>query len=201
LKEAGPFRAFLAIPSAAEWIASVRELVSGIRSRSPEASWTRPESWHLTLVFLGDVTPSQAQRLSADCAEIAGRTESGDLLAGEAAIFPPRGSARVLGIGFSPGPGLSAIEGLARGASSAARRVGVEISRRPFHAHVTLARLRHCWPDRDVEDFRDAVAAWSFPALPARELVLFESRLDPSGAVHTPRGRWALSPPAGRAAG
>jgi 2'-5' RNA ligase len=173
-------------------VESVRELASGLRARLPAASWARPESWHLTLLFLGDVEPMAAQRLTGDCVGIAAASSAAELESDRATVFPPRGRPRVLGIGFSPGQGLEVIGALARDLSAAARRAGLEIERREFHAHVTLARLRDCWRNRDVEDFRTAVSAWRFPPYPARELVMFESRRHPSGAVHTARGRWIL---------
>jgi 2'-5' RNA ligase len=175
-------------------VESAGALASKLRASLPAASWTRPEGWHLTLVFLGDVALGQAEKISEACAGIAGAASSGELRADHATVFPPRGRARVLGIGFAAGSALEAVGELARALAAAARHAGVEVERREYHAHVTLARLRHCWPDRDVEDFRTAVAAWSFPPYPARELVLFESRLLPSGAVHTARGRWSLGP-------
>jgi 2'-5' RNA ligase len=180
------------VPSPAAWVESARRLVADLRGRSPQASWTRPESWHLTLLFLGEIEPSAVERLVAEGSALASSCPASELRADHATVFPPRGRARVLGIGFAAGAPLAAIGELARSLAAAARRVDLEVERREFHAHVTLARLRDCWPDRDVEDFRTAVAAWSFPPYPARELVLFESKLHPTGAVHTARGRWPL---------
>jgi len=43
-----------------------------------------------------------------------------------------------------------------------------------------------------VEHFRVAVGKWCFPEFVAREAVLFQSELRPSGAVYTPLRRWAV---------
>jgi 2'-5' RNA ligase len=56
---------------------------------------------------------------------------------------------------------------------------------------VTLARIRDPWPQAAVEEFCEAARAWDFPAWRVRSLVLYRSRLDPAGAVHTPLREWA----------
>jgi 2'-5' RNA ligase len=48
-------RVFLAVPSDPLWVDSARGLVETLRKDLPRASWTRAESWHVTLLFLGDV--------------------------------------------------------------------------------------------------------------------------------------------------
>jgi 2'-5' RNA ligase len=57
---------------------------------------------------------------------------------------------------------------------------------------VTFARLREPWPRPAVDDYAREVEAWRFPTWNARSCVLFESRLDPRGAVHTPISEWTF---------
>ena len=59
-------------------------------------------------------------------------------------------------------------------------------------AHVTFARIRESWPPEAVEQYRREVTAWTFPPWLARSCVLFESRLGPEGAVHTPLYEWTF---------
>ncbi|MFY9552179.1 MAG: hypothetical protein WAU32_13600, partial [Thermoanaerobaculia bacterium] len=58
---------------------------------------------------------------------------------------------------------------------------------------LTLARIRDPWPPASVEAFRAEVDGWTFPAWHFAACVLFRSRLDPAGAVHTPARTWELS--------
>ena len=53
-------RAFLALPPDPAWTESARGLVAGLQPRLPPASWTRPEAWHLTLKFLGEIPADAA---------------------------------------------------------------------------------------------------------------------------------------------
>lgn len=185
-------RAFLAVPSDPMWIESARRLVDQLRETLPSASWTRPESWHLTLHFLGEVSESAVARLAGEIEPVAMDTVPGDLAARPATVFPDRGRPRVLGVGFEASPGVESISSLAVRAAEIASRLGLRTEERAFHPHVTLARLRESWPRPAVDEYARLVEAWSFPSWNARSCVLFESRLEPAGAVHTPLREWTF---------
>jgi len=193
MTEAARVRAFVAVPRDRMWIESAAGLVQRLRENLPEASWTRPESWHITIKFLGDVPREVLQPLAASLAPAARETVAGELLPGGAVVFPARGPARVLGAGFAASPTLESLAAFAREVDRRSAAFGVEEERRAFHAHVTLARLRRAWHERDVEAFRADVEAWPLPAWPLRSGVLYESRLLPDGAVHTPLAEWTFS--------
>jgi 2'-5' RNA ligase len=182
-------RVFLAVPGDPDWCASAREFGARWRPRLPPASWTKPESWHLTLRFLGEIDEEAAARF-ADA--IGASTEVPDvaLPPGGPVVFPPHGRPRVVGVGFAPGAGVDAVAGVARTAERAARSIGCAPEERPYRPHVTLARLREPWGRGAVEAFREAAGAWPFPEWRVRAVVLYSSRLDPSGAVHTPLREW-----------
>lgn len=185
-------RAFLAVPSQPMWVESARGLVARLGDRLPRASWTRPESWHLTLKFLGEVDEGFVARFAEEIGAAALETVTGEIQAGPAVVFPERGRPRVLGVGFSQSPGLESVAGLARHAQETAARLGCAEEDRPFHAHVTFARIRDGWPAKAAEEYRREVESWSFPPWLARSCVLFESLLTSEGAVHTPIHEWTF---------
>jgi RNA 2',3'-cyclic 3'-phosphodiesterase len=192
LTEAGVVRAFLAVPADPTWVESARELVSSLRSELPGASWTRPESWHMTLLFLGEIPRPEVERFATKIAPHAEAMTGGDLEGSAAVIFPPRGAARVLAVGFADSPVALELGRLAAAASALAPSVQSPKlkTQKRFHPHITFARLRHSWPHQAVERYRAVVDGWRPPAFRARSCVLFQSRLDPAGAVHTPLGTW-----------
>lgn len=185
-------RAFLAVPSESMWIDSAQALVDRLREKLPRASWTRPASWHLTLHFLGEVAPEVAERFGAELEAAAMATVPGELSARPATVFPDRGRPRVLGVGFEASPGVDEISRLAASAAEIASRLGLRSEEREFHPHVTFARLREPWPRPAVDEYAGEVEAWPFPTWRARSCVLFESRLEPAGAVHTPLREWTF---------
>ncbi|HEV2064651.1 MAG TPA: 2'-5' RNA ligase family protein, partial [Thermoanaerobaculia bacterium] len=121
MTEPETLRAFLAVPAPPAWVESARDLVAGLRGEMPDASWTRPESWHITLHFLGGVLRAQADRFAAEVAPIVEAATGGDLETSGAVVFPPRGPARVLAAGFADG---DAAASLARIADAATRIAG-----------------------------------------------------------------------------
>jgi RNA 2',3'-cyclic 3'-phosphodiesterase len=186
-------RAFLAIPTDGLWVESARDLVARLKESLPRASWTKPESWHLTLKFFERISAGDVRALAAAVRPLAAALVPGEMKAAGAAVFPPRGAARVLGVGFEPTSVMDEVSRLARGAEEEARRLGLPEERRPFHPHVTFARLRFPWPPDAVESFRREIASWTFPPWQARSCVFYESRLLREGAVHTPLEEWSFA--------
>ena len=186
-------RAFVALPRDRMWIESALGLVEKLRGSLPHASWTKPQSWHLTIKFLGAVPRPALESLASSIAPVARETVPGELAPGGLVVFPPHGPARVLGVGFAPSPALESLARFAREVDGKAGSLGVEQEKRAFHPHVTLARLRRSWPRRAVETFRDQVEACPFPLWAMRSCVLYESRLDPAGVIHTPLAEWTFS--------
>jgi 2'-5' RNA ligase len=185
-------RAFLAVPSDPLWVDSARGLVERVQKNLPRASWTRPESWHLTLLFLGEVHPDFVPGFWEALESAAFETVPGEIQAGPAVLFPENRPPRVLGVGFAPSAAVESLTGLAGAAKEAAGRLGVKTEARPFHPHVTFARVRELWREAAMEEYRREVEAWRFPVWHARSCVLFESRLEPQGAVHTPVREWTF---------
>ncbi len=192
MNDAVRVRAFLAVPTDPGWGESARAFMADVRSGLPEASWTRPESWHLTLKFLGEVSRGVLSRFAAAVGSASARVAALSLPTRGSVVFPPRGPARVLGVGFVLEGEAAGLATLAREAEDGARALGLAAERRPFLPHVTLARLRRPWPGAAVARFCEAADAWAFPAWPVRSCILYESRLSSEGAVHTPVGQWAL---------
>jgi len=177
-----------------------RALVRRLRSELPEASWTKPESWHVTIHFLGEISEAESRRFATLIRRPAEAVLEGDLVAAGAVVFPPRGAARVLGADFEPTAFTESLGQLA----AAAVRLSADIhnpkpaTQNHFHPHVTFARIRRPWSPAAAERYCQAVGEWRAPAWRARSCVLYRSRLDPGGAVHTPMETWSFSPaPAG----
>jgi RNA 2',3'-cyclic 3'-phosphodiesterase len=185
-------RAFLAVPPDPAWAESARALLAGLRPRLPDASWTRPESWHVTLRFLGGIERRRLGFFSETISREAARLPGAHLSVAGPIVLPLRGPARVLGLELRCSCEVVVL--LARAAEAAAREAGLEPEKRPFRPHVTLARVRRPWPSGAIALFRDGAGAWTFPRWPLRSCALFESELLPGCAVHTRLAEWALAP-------
>lgn len=172
-------RAFLAIALPDEARARVAEGVERLRAAAPGARWVPPENLHLTLKFLGEIREGDVPRLVERASAKLAREAPFEVAFAGFGAFPNAREARVLWLGAARGAG--ALAKLARKLGAAARAIGAERERRPFAAHLTLARLRE--PAR-VEIER--IPSPEDVAFTVEEVVLYESRPSPGGPRYVP---------------
>lgn len=188
--EPAEVRAFVALPRDPTWAESARLFVEAMLPVSPHTSWSRTDTWHVTVKFVGRAPAADLETFARSLALLAAAVPAGDLRTDGAAVFPPRGPTRVLGLGFARTRALEDLEAFAAAAEKEARTLGLQPEDRAFRPHVTLARMRAPWPREAVDFFRRAAAEWKFPDFEMRAGVLYGSRLARGGAVHTPIARW-----------
>lgn len=94
--------------------------------------------------------------------------------------FPDERRPRVIVASMTAGEGLSAIGEATR---ISLEKTGTPFDRKPFRAHVTLARPRERWGANDLERMRET---FRLPEeeVALRRVVLFESHLSPRGSTH-----------------
>jgi RNA 2',3'-cyclic 3'-phosphodiesterase len=150
------------------------------------ARWTSPDSWHITLQFLGDTSAAQFAKLE---------TQLGTVSA-------PAFTLRLTSLGFFDRAGVIFLEvassekllALHKQVAAATAQCGFSTEDRPYHPHITLARVRNAQrahirraldsARRDAPRFRGWVA---------REFVLFESFLGRDGARYEVRTNFPLT--------
>jgi 2'-5' RNA ligase len=161
--------------------AAAERLAREVRGR--EVRWVRPESYHVTLRFLGEIEAARAAILARSVAEAAAGVAPFELRLGEVAPFPSARRPQVIVATVAPEAPLAALAGAVEAALA---RAGVAPEPRPFRPHLTLGRVR----DRA----HPAAAAGPLEPAPFRvaEVVLYRSELLPEGALHTPVERMAL---------
>jgi 2'-5' RNA ligase len=146
--------------------------------------WVRPEAYHLTVRFLGEIEPAAAGDLAARAAgEVAALAPFEVHLAGPGAFPSPR-RARVIVLGLAPEEPLAA---LAAALERAVVAAGFEPETRSFKAHLTLGRVA----GRRAPSL-EGVAAPAAAPFSVSEVVLFRSVLGPGGSTYTPLERIAL---------
>lgn len=193
-------RAFVAFEPPERVREEILDRLGGWRAAAPPARWVRAAGWHLTLVFLGEVPERELEPLVDRLGAVFARRREIELAVRGAGVFPPRGAARVawLGVADRPAGALAALHrdllaALADPAAPASARAAAgQASRRPFHAHLTLARCRPPWPRRAAESFVAAADGFAPQPFRARRGVLYESRLSSAGATYREIDSFAL---------
>jgi 2'-5' RNA ligase len=181
-------RLFVAVDLPEEVREVLRKGLGHLKKDQPPARWVRPEGMHITLKFLGEQPPELVAGLDKALAGVLAGHSPVTVSLGGGGFFPHERRPRVAWVGGQ----AAGLEVWARAVEDAAASLGVEREARAFSLHLTLARLERPWGAQAVEHFLVQVAKWRFPEFEAREVVLFQSDLRPSGAVYTPLRRWPV---------
>ena len=136
------WRVFCAIDLAANARARLMRQITRLREMVPhaQASWSRAENTHLTLKFLGDIQTSILSKLSDAAARAVADFSPFQITLQETGVFPKHGPPRVLWIGVKDESGKLAE--LHSRLERACASEGFATEERPFHPHLTIARLR-----------------------------------------------------------
>ncbi len=177
-------RAFLAIEPPEDILQAMSRLQEKLkREVSGRISWTRPEGWHLTLKFFGDVSMEDVEKISS---AVQNRVASGlslNLKLEKLGVFPDARRPRVLWCGTAGD--VSQLSVLQKQLDTDFDALGFPNEDRPFRAHVTLARMKD---PRGVTGLGEALAkhgAFAAGEFICWELILFQSQLTPRGAIYT----------------
>jgi len=182
-------RLFVSLDPPAEVADPLRELLDSLPDLPAAVRRIRPELWHLTLAFLGEVEESRLPRLSARLAAVAQRTAPLQLALRGGGTFPARGAPSVVWAGVVGE--IEALAGVARAVSAAARRSGIAQPNRPYRPHLSVARVRGGEP-ADVTGVIAALSSYSSVPFAARDLRLMRSHLGPQPR-HELLASWPLS--------
>jgi len=165
----------------------LRAPLAALRTSLPGARWLPEENLHLTLRFIGEVPPNQAE--DVDLALQALRGKRFELALHGVGTHTRSGREVALYAGVERSP---ALEHLQAKVETALQRAGLPPERRRFLPHVTVARLD------SLADLRLAAYVQAhnlFRAGPVMidHLTLFSSQLGKEAAVYTAEEAYALA--------
>jgi len=165
----------------------LREELAALVIGMPGARWVAAENMHLTLRFLGEVNPAEAEDLDAALCVL--RAEPVTVSLQGIGTFGHGRRVHALWVAVGRDPALMHLQGRVE---AAAVHAGFPPERRKFTPHVTLARLKNPNPAR-LEGFIAAYNDHAFPPFIADEIVLFESHLTHDGAYYEALERYSLA--------
>ena len=180
-------RLFVAIELPEAWLASLTEAQRRLQQRLvaagvPRLRWVHPEGIHITLKFLGNVAgerlPSIEEALAATIAEPPGLT----LRLQDPGWFLSRRRVSVIWAGV--GGDMAGLSRLAGRIDAACEPLGFTPERRPFAAHLTLARVPEgveLSPETLARQLQTLDLAGG-PPFRVRHVSLMLSRLGPGGS-------------------
>jgi 2'-5' RNA ligase len=183
----GLLRAFLASELPADLQNAIHTATAGLREalRGDLVRWVPPHNVHLTLKFLGDVSPSGIelikQMLHAEAAQFTAFVIQVEGLG----CYPNPRRPRVLWVGLKAPAELLSLQ---RAIDAAAARLGYESEERDFSPHLTIGRVRQNTSSGDLHRVRTAIEETHVGPLGTAHVdavQLFKSELRPEGSVYT----------------
>jgi 2'-5' RNA ligase len=155
---------------------------SGLRVR-----WVAPETYHVTLKFLGWTKPEAVAAIADVLGDAIAAVDGFTITGRGLGAFPGADRARVLWAGLDdPAGGLARLAGIVE---DSLEPIGFAREDRPFHAHVTLGRIRE---PEDVQALLQGESERLFRESRITSVTLFESVLKSSGSEYRAQARFGL---------
>jgi 2'-5' RNA ligase len=174
-------RVFVALDVPEDVRTALRDVIARLRESGGGARWARPEGMHITLKFVGETPEATIPRMRDALAGLRSRSLVEMNFRG-LGFFPDARRPRVFWAGIESSPNLGE---LAAGVERVLEPLGFARETRPFHAHLTLARLEAGVGASRLREAVERLGAAEFGAARAAEFYLYQSVLKPSGAEYT----------------
>ncbi len=171
-------RSFIALPLPKETAIKFFEVVETFCNieHFQQIRWLPPENCHLTLVFLGDVEEIRLERLARNLGQSLADKTLGTLRFSEISPFPFNARPKVIA---AVAEATIWLKNLQSSCVKVARKSGIELDRRRFVPHVTLARM-----NGRKHNTSGLPSLFFETQITFKEVILFESILHPDGAKY-----------------
>jgi RNA 2',3'-cyclic 3'-phosphodiesterase len=174
-----PVRAFVALPLPQPLQDPVQKLCQELASIFPQVRWTKPQAMHLTLRFFAAIAEDSLETIGETMLSVGRSTAPFILRLQGIGAFPSAQRPRVIWLGILD---AAPLHNLQRRLDDELTQSGLPGDVRPFAPHLTLGRQRATRAE-PLPAHYSTIACGSWPV---SELVLYESRLSPGGALHVP---------------
>ena len=180
---ANGIRAFIALELDDACRRALQSIQDELCRARAQVRWVRPETMHLTLLFLGDIAPDTVPHLTEGMDRIAEEIAPFSLAVSGVGSFGSRNRIRTIWAGI-PDPPLPLL-GLQSALAAWCRELGIPLEDRSFKPHLTLGRVRGPQNLSTLADALSKVSEQSKATLPVNRVVLMQSILKPAGAEHS----------------
>jgi len=177
-------RSFVAIDISNEIRVEIDNIIGELKSQVDDIRWVKAASVHLTLKFLGDVSPDIIPSLRSVMEGVAQSAKPFKIEVKGLGAFPNPRRVRVVWIGVHEPSGV--LEKMAVGIDRGMASLGFEPEKRAFRPHLTLGRMRgNGRSGKELAGLIDHAINKPAGNFTANEITLFRSDLKPTGAVYT----------------
>lgn len=177
-------RLFLGIPLPEAVVGELSTITARLRSRDDGLRWSEPESWHVTLQFLGNTSQEQYSCLAVRLRNLHSQPVS--LRLASLNVFDRAG---VLFVEVQLTHGLIALQ---QAVTEATAPCGFAPEAREYHPHITLARAKGTASKPALRRLQPGFQQPRFSSFSAQEFLLYESILSSDGSRYIIREHFRL---------
>lgn len=185
-------RCFLAVRISTDVRRRAEKLIKKLSAAGADVKWVESENLHITTNFLGDITSQHLVDVSMKTLEVAARHPAFELEMVGTGAFPDTENPRTLWIGA--GQGGQQLIALQEDLTESLASIGFPPdSRKKYHPHLTLGRLKRSTPQvADLRSLLEENAELPLGECGVKEIGIFASKLDRTGPKYTLIGRGKL---------
>jgi len=176
-------RAFIAIEINDQIKQKISKLISILKKSDTDAKWADEGQMHLTLKFLGNINKDKLLEISDAMSFISNNFKPFAVSFSKIGAFPDTNHPRVIWLGVDKGSENLKI--LNDKIEATLEKLGFVKESRKFEPHLTLARIRS---PKNISNLIKLIRETSYDIgneAPINKLTLFQSSLDPKGAVYS----------------
>lgn len=180
-------RAFIAISLPEPLQRKLEEVINGLKGRLGNGAvrWVTGANIHLTLKFLGDVSPANLEMLKKIMQAEASAHPAFEIGVGGLGAFPSMHRPRVIWVKVGAPPALKALQ---RGIEHETTRLGYDREDRAFSPHLTLGRVNRSASPREIQQIGELLEQTTLGpvgVVKVEQVSLYRSDLRPGGAIYT----------------
>ena len=174
-------RTFFAVEVAPDIHAALVDLKRDLAQAGAAVRWVRDEGLHATVKFLGGVPEAMLPDLRAALTDTVGAWPPLPAAVRGLGMFPNPKRPRVIWVGLDCQP----LTDLAEAVDGALEPLGFARENRPYHAHITLGRVKELRGWAALDAILQAHRADDFGVCTVSELIAYRSDLRRDGALYT----------------
>jgi 2'-5' RNA ligase len=176
-------RTFVAIELAHGVKENISQFIKKLDFYNPNIRWVKTQAMHLTLKFIGEITPNKVNDIQSVLMELSTKYERFTLRLFGTGTFPPRSrNPRVIWLGIEE---CDALMSLQKDIEFSLEKLSIPREKRKFAPHLTLGRVKSSLNIKPVLDDLSRNKDTEFGCMEVDKMTFFQSTLKPTGAEYT----------------
>ena len=183
------FRAFLAIDIPDEIRRALTTTQGKLKQERAHVGWVLSHNFHVSLAFLGDILTEDAEIVTEIMDQATRAALPFPLVVSQLGTFGRPRSPRTIWAGIEASQSLTRLQEML---VDPLHQLGLHQETRPFHAHVTLGRVRSARGRQALSERITKLEQTSFGQFTVTTVILMKSALTPDGPIYTPHHKAPL---------